>query len=45
VLAVEYPIMGGKADAKTRAKMMSQPPGSARQLVDTPASQPKNRCE
>lgn len=45
VLAVEYPIMGGNAETKTRAKTMSQPPGSSRQLAETSESQPKKRCE
>lgn len=37
VRAVVYPITGGKAQMKIRAKLMSQPPGRARHFTATGA--------
>lgn len=45
VLAVEYPMTGGKAVTKMRAKTINQPPRSSRHDLAMGASQAKKRCE
>lgn len=45
VLAVEYPMTGGKAVTKMRAKTINHPPRSSRHDLAMGASHAKKRCE